>query len=194
MTVTNYFYCNFPVDPTPHNENLPVGPDHDDQGMLWSVTDNSRFSDIALYGNGGVLLNAPELQTSVLPTDPQVAFIVRRQVFGATNTSLAAVNDDVQLYIDGATDSADPDGVYLDSPTAQNPNLIADSCNNSGVSYFTSTYSSSTYNSYTQKIVVIRVYPANEYSASNGFYNPNTLREQTELTHSYVVINGKIRL
>lgn len=188
VTVSNYFYCNFPWDP-----GVPLGVDHNQPGMIWNLADIDvipgpswdRFAANRLYDRGGRLL----IGTAV--NDVNVSFVGRLQVFGATDAI-----DNVEEYIDGATSSACPHGNYLDS-TAISPNLIADTCaNTNGLPFhMANMVQSPLYNDFRTKIFVVRIYSKPVFMApSSQICIGSGGGAKTEICHSFTVINGKVRL
>lgn len=192
LTVSSYYYCNFPIN-----------ADHDLPGEIWTPESfatlaNSRFSANALYARGGVVVFEPGM-SEVTWQDPRVEYVVRRQLFG-----ISGYVTDIEQHINGIVGEPRK---YVDGIT-RNSYLIADTCeNNSGAAWpaFGTTNvksSDATYNSYDQKIYVVKVYDKKTFSTHRDgtpqdpprFYDEKAQRAKTELTQSYTVINGKIRL
>jgi len=180
VLVSNYWYLNFP--------RFPDNVDHNSQGQTWGVSKSTLISRFAsppgdLFTSGGGLL------TAATPGDDDVAYIVRLQLFG----SLGSVTN-VETYINGATSSANPHGLYVDTITRPNY-LIADSCINQGGGYIDNSTSDPNFNNYRVKILVVRLYEKKRYFDSTPpcFINPAG-GSKPEITHSYAVLNGKIRL
>lgn len=192
LTVSNYYYCNF-----------PAGVNHDMQGM-WDPANptnyNSRFGRNVLYSSGGVKLYEYGMLNFLAETDPSVDFIVRRQLYGVSTNQT-----DIEGYVVGGTATQPID--YYNS-TTDNPALIADTCRNLDGNPFPLDgkdvkYGDATYNSYDQKIFVVRVYTQKTFltyrngtrqPVPNTFHDPTVNKAKIELTHAYTVINGKIRL
>ncbi len=184
VLVSNYWYLNFPRFPT-----NPV-IDHNTQGQTWGISVDSlesRFGSTPgnLYNAGGTRI------AGASPEDEQIAYIARLQLYGA----LGPVNN-VETYINGATSSANPNGQFVDTITRP-AYLIADTCINQGGAAIDNSDSDANFNNYRIKILVVRVYNKKYYFDDNGnrasFIKP-TGGTKPEITHSYAVLNGRIRL
>ncbi|HEY9854218.1 MAG TPA: prepilin-type N-terminal cleavage/methylation domain-containing protein [Stenomitos sp.] len=182
VLVSNYWYLNFP--------RFPDGKDHNSPGQTWGLSVSSLISRFAsppgdLFTSGGGLLEAAN------PEDDDVAYIARLQLYG----SLGSVTN-VETYINGATSSANPHGQYVDTITRPSY-LIADTCTNQGGASIDNSDSDPNFNNYRVKILVVRLYEKKQFFDSNGnrasFIKPAG-GSKPEITHSYAVLNGKIRL
>lgn len=183
LLVSSYYFFNFPY--------FKANQDHNTQGMLWSDGNaQSRFDEEpgVLYDVGGRRLDIALVNGADLQNRPEVAYIARMQAFG-TNQDV----QDVENYINGDIDAANPNGLYLDSDTAP-AYLVGDTCQNDD-----GTPVNIAAEPYRQKIVVVRVYSRQTYLSNpidpNKFsFKNNGGGTKRELAHGYAVINGKIRL
>lgn len=183
VLVSNYWYLNFP--------RFPSNVDHNTQGQTWGISESSLIS--RFFGNppGDLFTAGGELLQSAEPEDANVAYIARLQLYGA----LGSVTN-VETYVNGATSSATPHGQYVD--TIDRPSyLIADTCINQGGASVDNSDTDANFNNYRVKILVVRVYEKKQFFDSNG--NPASFLKpvggtKPELTHTYAVLNGKIRL
>lgn len=181
ILVSNYWYLNFP--------RFPEDIDHNTQGQTWGIAESSlinRFGSAPgnLYSAGGARL-------TVAPEDEAVSLVARLQLFGATGP----INN-VETYINGATSSANPNGLYVD--TTSRPNyLIADTCANQGGTAIDNSDSDPNFNNYRVKILVVRVYDKKYYlneNGSRGSFIKSGGGSEPVITQSYAVLNGRIRL
>lgn len=188
LTVSNYFYCNFPWDP-----DVPGGVDHNEPGMVWDIDALGsgsprwdRFRDNRLYDRGGAMLQGRT------PYDQDVALIGRLQLYGASEPVT-----NVEEYINGPTSAAYPHGVYLDT-ASHSPDLIADTCSvEDGFPYAgTDLGHDPRFNAYRTKFVVVRIYTKAVFLSKDaeGRVLNAAGGAKSEVTHAYAIINGKVRL
>lgn len=182
ILVSNYWYLNFP--------RFPQNVDHNTQGQTWGVTEASllnRFGSTPgdLFTPGGTLMSAAN------PEDDNIAYIARLQLFGSTGPVT-----NVETYVNGATSSVNVHGLYMDT-TARPNYLIADTCINQNGASIDNSDSDPNFNNYRVKILVVRVYEKKQFFDEDG-NRTSFMRAaggaKQEITHSYAVLNGKIRL
>lgn len=186
LLVSNYWYLNFP--------RFPDGVDHNKIGQTWGVTQDTLIKRFVsafpgdLFSAGGALLGESD------PTEPEVAFIARLQLYGAKDPIT-----NVETYINGATSSANPRGLYVDTE-ASPIYRIADTCTNKAVGAGTAVETSTQdpdFRLYKTKILVVRVYEKKHFFNAAG--NPSSFIQpgggsKPIITQSYAVFNGRIRL
>lgn len=196
VLVTRYYYYNFP--------HFPSGTDHNTYGNVWDdslLTGSWSTQAINRFDTGtnpGILYDAGGNET----TDIRVAkYIARLQVFGTPSSV-----PNFEQYINGPISASYPHGQYLDEaysayyPSAMNY-LIADTCvNNASVAQFTQNNAdntnpnSNTYNSFRDKLFVVRIYTMLTYKTGPGSFINSPSGAKQEVAHGYVVINGQVRL
>lgn len=183
ILVSNYWYLNFP--------RFPANVDHNTQGQTWGITEASLISRFDnppgdLYTSGGTLRLAAN------PEDDDISYIARLQLFG----SAGPVTSNVESYVNGATSSVNPRGLYVD--TTNRPSyLIADSCVNGSGAAVDNSDTDPNFRDYRIKILVVRVYEKKHYFDEDG--NRDSFLKaaggaKPEIAHGYAVLNGKIRL